>query len=176
MLLVIIVATVIIGGFSSIAILLGFEAPVIRHGGLGFFGHYFPFWSIPLYAAIGFAGGSIAYYIILPEITPRTEVESGIMTNPLDAVLRVLEPDERKLVEALKEAGGRMLQKEATRKVGFTRVKSHRVVARLAKRGVITVEKLGSGKTNQIALSSWLYQTLSSEGLTIETIKEISAK
>lgn len=169
-------AAVIVGGYSAIGILLGFEAPFTRHGVVGFFDHYFNFWSIPLYAAIGFAGGSIAYYIILPEITPRTEVESGMMTNALDAILRVLEPDERKLVEALKEAGGRMLQKEATKKIGFTRVKSHRVVARLAKRGVITVEKLGSGKTNQIALLSWLYQTLGREQLTKETIQETSEK
>src|SRR5437867_3170533 len=106
-----IVATVIIGGYSAIAILWGVEAPFTRHGVVGFFGHYFLFWSIPLYAAIGFAGGSVAYYIIFPEITHRTEVESDMMTNPLDAVLRVLEPDERKVVEALKQAGGSMLQK-----------------------------------------------------------------
>jgi uncharacterized membrane protein len=90
--------------------------------------------------------------------------------------MRVLEPDERRLVEALKEAGGRMLQKEAARKIGFTRVKTHRVVARLARRGVISVQKLGEGKTNQIAISSWLYRTLGREELIKEARQESSAK
>jgi hypothetical protein len=177
-------AATVITGYSAIALLLEFEVPFVRHEGgpsmghgeVQFFGFRFPFWQMPLFAAIGFASGAIAYYVIFPEINPRIESNSSKVIDPLDAVMRVLEPDERRLVEALKEAGGRMLQKEAARKIGFTRVKTHRVVARLARRGVISVQKLGKGKTNQIAISSWLYRTLGREELIKEARQESSAK
>jgi hypothetical protein len=75
-------------------------------------------------------------------------------TASIDVALRLLEPDERKVVEALMAADGSLLQKEISWKTGFTRVKTHRVLVRLIRRGVVTSEKYYN--TNKITLAEWL--------------------
>lgn len=72
----------------------------------------------------------------------------------IDVALRLLEPDERRVVEALIAAGGTMLQKDISHELGFTRVKTHRVMVRLLRRGVVTAEKYYN--TNRIELADWL--------------------
>ncbi|MFB0567787.1 MAG: helix-turn-helix transcriptional regulator, partial [Candidatus Bathyarchaeia archaeon] len=62
--------------------------------------------------------------------------------------------DERKIVETLVAEGGTMLQKDIRWKTGLSRVKTHRVLFRLAKRGIVTVEKYYN--TNKITLADWL--------------------
>ncbi len=81
-----------------------------------------------------------------------TEEESSI-----EVVLRLLETDERRVVEVLLEAGGSLLQKDISWKTGFSRVKTHRVLVRLLQRGVVTSEKYYN--TNRITLSEWIQQT-----------------
>lgn len=73
---------------------------------------------------------------------------------PIDAVYKVLLPDEQKIVGILKDAGGRATQKELTRRTGLGRVKIHRNVHRLAEKNVVTIEP--AGKTNTITLTEWL--------------------
>ena len=72
-----------------------------------------------------------------------------------EIALQFLEADERKIVEALLEAKGSMLQKEISWKTGFSRVKTHRVLARLIRRGVVTAEKYYN--TNKIVLSESIF-------------------
>jgi len=72
-----------------------------------------------------------------------------------EAALQFLEADERKIVEALLEAKGSILQKEISWKTGFSRVKTHRVLARLIRRGVVTAEKYYN--TNKIILSDSIF-------------------
>lgn len=74
----------------------------------------------------------------------------------MDTALRLLEADERQVVTALIEAGGSMLQKEITWKSGFSRVKTHRILVRLLRRGVVTSEKYYN--TNKITLAPWLFK------------------
>ncbi|MDQ1281584.1 MAG: hypothetical protein QG670_2849 [Thermoproteota archaeon] len=71
------------------------------------------------------------------------------------AALQFLEADERKIIEGLLEAKGSMLQKEISWKTGFSRVKTHRVLARLIRRGVVTAEKYYN--TNKIVLSESIF-------------------
>jgi uncharacterized membrane protein len=114
--------------------------------------------AIPLVAVLIVIG----YKLVLPDIkVAKTEVkpeESFAIAEEkqtLEAVLRVLNPDERKVVETLAMSeGGAMLQKDIRWKTGLSRVKTHRVVARLAERGIVKVEKYFS--TNKIALADWL--------------------
>lgn len=73
-----------------------------------------------------------------------------------EVALRFLDADERKVVEALLEAKGSMLQKEISWKTGFSRVKTHRVLARLIRRGVVTAEKYYN--TNRVTLSDSLLE------------------
>lgn len=75
-------------------------------------------------------------------------------SRTIEVATRLLEPDERRVVEALVEAGGTMLQKEISHEVGYSRVKTHRVLVRLIRRGVVTAEKYYN--TNRIELADWL--------------------
>ena len=74
----------------------------------------------------------------------------------INVVLRLLETDERRVVEALVEAGGSLLQKDISWKTGFSRVKTHRILVRLLRRDVVTSEKYYN--TNRITLSDWIHQ------------------
>lgn len=87
-----------------------------------------------------------AYYLILPEIRPREAAGEG-------SILNFLLPDERAVVEALIRHGGAMLQKEIVKETGLSRVKAHRVIARLAERGLVGVER--AGNTNIVRLRIW---------------------
>ena len=87
----------------------------------------------------------VVYFIVVPEIQTKS--------SSIDAVdlLSFLLPDERKVVEILLRHGGEYLQKQISKEAGFTRVKTHRVIARLAQRGIVTVEKRGN--TNVVKLN-----------------------
>jgi uncharacterized membrane protein len=62
----------------------------------------------------------------------------------MDVVMCVAKPDERLALEVLKNSGGRCLQKDITYKTGLSKLRPHRIVARLAERGIVQVS--GSGK------------------------------
>ena len=79
-----------------------------------------------------------------------------VRSQSIDVAIRMLEPDERRVVEALMNAGGTMLQKDLSRELGLSRVKTHRVLVRLLRRGVVTAEK--HYNTNRIELADWLKQ------------------
>ena len=120
------------------------------------------FWLIlfilPLISAMIIAG----YIVTFPriesqksQVKPEWAPEGADEESTLEAVMRVLNEDERKVIRAL--AGGEnetMLQKDIRWKTGLSRVKTHRVVARLAKRSVVSVEKYYN--TNKIELADWL--------------------
>jgi len=42
--------------------------------------------------------------------------------------MRVLKDDERKAVELLVKAGGKMLQRDVARQAGFSRVRTHQIL------------------------------------------------
>ena len=81
------------------------------------------------------------------------EPESG-SEDKLEVALRLLDDNERKVVEALVAEGGSMLQKDISVDLGFSRVKAHRVVQSLVKRGLVTAEE--HYNTNKISLVDWL--------------------
>lgn len=87
--------------------------------------------------------------------SPRAEPgPSNPNPDSLEIIMRVLKPDERVALEVVRNAGGVCMQKDITYKTGLTKLRTHRVVARLAERGVIQVRKLG--KTNEITVPAWL--------------------
>jgi hypothetical protein len=94
-----------------------------------------------------------------PELSAAPAVEKG--ESVVDAVLRVLKDDERKVVETLVEEDGKMLQKDIRWKTGFSRVKTHRILFRLAERGIVTAEKYHN--TNKITLADWLMEEKSQD-------------
>jgi DNA-binding MarR family transcriptional regulator len=66
-------------------------------------------------------------------------------------ILKFLNPSERKVIEALIEKDGKILQSDITRMKGMTKLKTHRAVTDLERKGIITREIYG--KTYRIALS-----------------------
>lgn len=111
------------------------------------------FWPSLLFTLIAVAVGIIAYNLLLPKIN-LTRVSEAAPVNYRDAVLRLLKDDERQIVEALTKSGGTAYQRDLQHITGFSKVKTHRVIARLAERRLVDVTPVG--KTNQIRIPSWL--------------------
>lgn len=94
--------------------------------------------------------GLIYYILATPSnAKPLERHESG-----LEAVMKVLKPEERKVLEVMMKKGGRVLQKEVRRETGFSRLRLHRIVKRLAEREIIKVRELGN--TNELTIADWL--------------------
>jgi uncharacterized membrane protein len=88
------------------------------------------------------------------DIEGEEETEKEGMGRAVEVAMRLLEPDEKRVVKTIVEAGGTILQKEISHELGFSRVKTHRVLLRLIRRGVVTAEKYYN--TNRIELADWL--------------------
>jgi uncharacterized membrane protein len=88
----------------------------------------------------------------------ESEEPAGVEDNngrkAVEVAMRLLEPDEKRVMEAIVAAGGSMLQKDLSHELGFSRVKIHRVLVRLIRRGVVTAEKYYN--TNRIEVADWL--------------------
>jgi uncharacterized membrane protein len=90
---------------------------------------------------------------------PEPEAEAGEpgaagSEDKLEVALRLLDENERRVVEALVARGGSMLQKDISYELGFSRVKAHRVVQSLVRRGLVTAEE--HYNTNRVSLVDWL--------------------
>ena len=117
-------------------------------------------------ATIAGASGAVYFFIGRPKIAltqPQiainpvsTEVStpSVNLEAPIDTVSKTLTADERKVVDVLTAHNGQYLQKYIRTETGLSRLKIHRLVTRLAERGIVTLEQ--SGNTNKVYLSSWL--------------------
>jgi len=151
---------------SFILTVLGFFFFAIE-GGFGGRGHGMgeqipqSFWLLlfigPLVAFLSLSAYALTFPA-LGEGKPKIEASSVPMVekgeSALNAVLRVLNEDERKVIEILVAEGGTMLQKDIRWKTGLSRVKTHRILFRLAKRGIVSAEKYYN--TNRITLADWL--------------------
>jgi uncharacterized membrane protein len=51
---------------------------------------------------------------------------------------------------------GKYLQKYIKAETGLNRLQTHRILARLADRGIVSLEK--TGNTNEVKLADWLNQ------------------
>jgi predicted HTH transcriptional regulator len=119
------------------------------------------FWSgvvvIPIVAAIVV----FAYITLFPELSVQKQTEKINKENivadsrlNIAGILRVLKEDEKRVVEVLIDEGGIMLQKDIRWKLKLSRVKIHRILSRLAERGIVKAEK--HYNTNKITLVDWL--------------------
>lgn len=85
--------------------------------------------------------------------TSRTETgaKTSAKSDDKDIILKFLNMSERKVVESLIEKKGEILQSEISRMDGMTKLKTHRAVRDLERKGVIKRES--HGKTHRIILS-----------------------
>jgi len=95
----------------------------------------------------------VIYFLVLPEMKSYV---SGNGKETISVVLRTLKPEERKVVNVLNSHGGTYLQKFITKEAGLSRLRTHRVVAALAERGIVHVEKRGN--TNEVSLEKWFHE------------------
>ena len=63
-------------------------------------------------------------------------------------------PEEQKVLSVLIAHQGKYLQKYVGKEAGLSRLKTHRIVARFAERGIVTVKPLGN--TNEVTVSDWV--------------------
>jgi uncharacterized membrane protein len=100
--------------------------------------------AFPLAISIAIVVGALTYYLM----SGRVETKQKSLIRNTELLLRFLNQDEKKVVNALIESRGKVLQAEITRLPGMGKVRSHRVVRKLLDRGVIEKDTLG--KTNII--------------------------
>ena len=74
--------------------------------------------------------------------------------NSCEVLLKTMTPEEQKVLNVLISHQGKYLQKYVVKEAGLSRLKTHRVVARFAQRGIVTVNEFGN--TNEIMLSDWV--------------------
>jgi uncharacterized membrane protein len=79
---------------------------------------------------------------------------SGQNSTAYDAIVKTLTEEERKVIQVLKTHNGKYLQKYIRKEAGLSRLKTHRILARLADRDIVTLKK--SGNTNEVQLSEWI--------------------
>ena len=111
-------------------------------------------------AVVGVVG--LGYFLTFPEIKRETPTQSeqarvepkGVEEINWAVLMRTSKPDEKKVLSVLAAHDGTYLQKFMVREAGLSRLKTHRIVSRLAERGVVTVKS--SGNTNEVSLASWL--------------------
>lgn len=87
----------------------------------------------------------------------KLENTSEQRESPIEVALRLLAADERKVVQALLDAQGTMLQKDISWNTGLSRVKTHRILEKLIQRGIVTSEKYYN--TKKVTLAEWLVNT-----------------
>ncbi len=116
---------------------------------------------VALIGAVVTGTGGAAYYLVGPKMrTVEHPAKSVVETStqkiatPYASVSKTLTTEERKVLDVLVAHNGKYLQKYIRADTGLSRLKTHRIVSRLADRGIVTLEQ--SGNTNEVHLSSWL--------------------
>ncbi|MFH1200612.1 MAG: hypothetical protein V1708_06095 [Candidatus Micrarchaeota archaeon] len=120
---------------------------------LSFFARYH-FELMLMVSAFGLLVGAGVFYLMSGQVDRKGKEARA--TGEL--LLRFLSPDERAVVKELLRGGGKILQAEVGRLPGMTRLKAHRIVLKMADRGVIEVTK--SGKLNVVYLKGELKAAL----------------
>lgn len=109
---------------------------------------------LPILATFGVLVGMGAYYIMSQKI----ETKDDTIKKNGEIILKFLAADEKKIISKLLDNDGKVLQAEISRMDGMTKVKSHRLIKRMLKRGIIEVEAFG--KTNIVKLPKTLRESL----------------
>ncbi len=97
-------------------------------------------------AAFGVLSGLIAYWVLSMSI----EKEKKVAKTNTAMIMKFLSHDEQEILALLIKKEGRTTQGEIGRLQGMTRLKAHRMVKKLAERGLVHVEK--EGKINFVRL------------------------
>lgn len=137
-------------------------------------------WMLPvgLIAVVILSVIGVSFYLVFPEIRSskntcvpsKTEQAQTVVTsaetasktvagtssdsNTCEVLLKTMTPEEQKVLNVLRAHKGKYLQKYIGKEAGLSRLKTHRIIARFAERGIVTAKQFGN--TNEIALSDWV--------------------
>lgn len=109
---------------------------------------YSYYFLIPVFGFFGVAVGAGVYFILSSDFERK---KSKVDLKP---VLTILDEYERKVILKLIEEKGKIHQSDVTYMSGFNKVKAHRVIEGLVKKGVVSKENFG--KTRVIKLKKEL--------------------
>lgn len=117
-------------------------------------GHTPFYYFIPIFAFFGIAVGTLIYYIMNEGLERKDET----IRQNTGVILKLLQPDERRAMERIIANGGKAQQAEITYLEGFTKVKAHRTVEALVRKGVLRKEKMG--KMRLITMDEEVYEAV----------------
>ncbi|MGD6809589.1 MAG: helix-turn-helix transcriptional regulator [Candidatus Bathyarchaeia archaeon] len=109
-----------------------------------------------------------AYYLAYPQVkigpVNNTKNQASTQTSNItpstngslayESIEKTFTEDEHKVINTINLHQGKYLQKYITKETGLSKLKTHRIVARLSERGIVTLEK--TGNTNMVYLADWL--------------------
>ena len=96
---------------------------------------------IPFLVTLGIVVGALTYYLMSEKVEKKEEC----IKKNIDTILKLLNKDEKIVIERLLENNGKVLQAEITR-VSGSKVRAHRVIKKLIERGIIETELYGKTK------------------------------
>ncbi len=99
-----------------------------------------------LIALSGMLVGAAVYYLMSEQVQ-RKQTTSR---KNVEILLKFLNEDERKVVKKLLSKNGNAMQYELSRLEGLTRLKAHRIISKLERQGIVTIERIG--KVNSVSL------------------------
>ncbi len=109
---------------------------------------------IPFVAFAGVLVGTLVYYVM----SEKLEKKDSSLRKNTRLILNFLNPHEKLVVETLLAGSGSVPQYELSRLPSLTKVKTHRILAALEQKGVISKQRFG--KINRISLNRDLYEVL----------------
>jgi len=112
------------------------------------------YYFIPIFAFFGIAVGALIYYILSGDL----EKKEKIIEYDTELILKLLNPEERKVMRKIVENEGKVQQIEITYMEGYTKVKAHRIIESLVQKGILEKEKLG--KMRLIRMNKGFYDIL----------------
>ena len=103
----------------------------------------------------------LVFFPRLERVPSSSSIQSEIEdirdeNKSIDVALKLMEPDEKRVVKAIMDTGGSMLQKDISHNLEISRVKTNRILVKLINRGIVTAEK--QYNTNMITLADWLQE------------------
>jgi len=96
--------------------------------------------------------------VVNPAVEPNspatTATNAPKAANSCEVLLKTMTSEEQKVLNVLVAHNGKYLQKYVVKESGLSRLKTHRIVARFAERGIVTIKEFGN--TNEIVVSEWV--------------------
>ncbi len=112
------------------------------------------YYFIPLFGFFGIVVGALVYFIVSGDVERKTVA----LHHNTTIIMKLLNPEERKVIQKIVENHGKVQQIEITYMQGYTKVKAHRIIDSLVQKGILTKETLG--KMRLIRMNPELYAIL----------------